>query len=111
MPNTEERICTVIIAADLITQWIGTATGSANKDVRDILGRSSSALTFFPSEVEAMCASARRCLPGYNDSTAIDVSAKFVTRIAAFKPGSPGPEPEIPNWSPEGADTDTEDED
>ncbi len=113
--TSEERICTVDMAPDLIIQWTGTATGSANKDVRDILARSPSKISFFPSEAKKLCASAQRCLPGYNDLTMIDVSAKFVARIAAFGPPDAMPAPHAePPAEPDGQDegpTGTEDED
>jgi len=114
MVEAEERICTVEMAPDLITQWSRTATGSANKAVRDILGRSPSAITFFPSEVQRLTASAVRCLPGHNDLTGIDVAAKFIGRIEAFGPvaetPAPAPEPPTEPQPPEDPDTEPEDE-
>lgn len=105
MPTTEERICSLQIGADLIVGWTLAATGTSNKEVRDILARSGGQLNFFPSETAKLAASAFRCLPGHNDLTGIDVAAKFRDRVLAFAP-SETPTPLPPAREPDPDDGD-----
>lgn len=102
MPTTEERICSLQIGANLIASWSLSATGSSNKEIRDILARSAGQLNFFPSETAKLAASAYRCLPGYNDLTGIDVAGKFRDRVLAFAPSeTPTPTPPFSDPKPD----------